>query len=72
MSEKWDLDLTMSNCETFELERHYQPSFMIQGWYYPKDFLGIALGVNYTPSGMLHRSADYYKIYTTAGICYRW
>ena len=72
MSEKWDLDLTMSNCETFELERHYQPSFIIQGWHYPKDFLGITLGVNYTPAGMLHRSADYYKLYTNAGICYRW
>jgi hypothetical protein len=72
MFEKWDLDLTLTNCETFELERHYQPSFIVQGWYYPKKFLGITLGANYKPSGMFHLSSDYYQFYTKLGVCYRW
>ena len=72
MYEKWDLDLTISNCTAFELERHYQPSFIIQGWYYPKEFLGITLGAVYKPAGIFHISTDYYQFYTKAGICYRW
>lgn len=70
--EKWDLDLTLTNCETFELERHYQPSFIAQGWYYPKEYLGITLGANYKPTGMFHFSSDYYQFYTKVGVCYRW
>ena len=72
MFEKWDLDLTMSNCETFELERHYQPSFTVQGWFYPKEFLGITLGASYKAAGMFHLSSDYYQFYTKLGVCYRW
>lgn len=72
MIRKWDLDLTMSNCEKFELERHYQPSLCMQGWFYPKEFLGITLGAVYKPAGMFHLSSDYYQFYTKAGICYRW
>ena len=68
----WDLKLIATNCESFELERHYQPSFIVQGWYYPKDFLGITLGVNYKPAGTFHLSSDYYQLYAKAGICYRW
>lgn len=72
IAQKWDLDLTITNCETFEVERHYQPSFIVQGWYYPKEFLGITLGATYKPSGIFHISTDYYQFYTKAGICYRW
>lgn len=72
MIPKWDLDLTITNCETLELERHYQPSFIIQGWYYPKESLGITLGINYKPTGMFHLSSDYYQFYTKIGVCYRW
>lgn len=68
----WDLELSVTNCERFELERTFQPSFIAQGWFYPGERLGITLGVNYKPAGMFHMSTDYYQIYTKAGICYRW
>lgn len=70
--QKWDLSVCMTNCEIFELERHYQPSFIVQGWYYPSEQVGITLGVNCKPAGMFHLSADYYQLYAKAGVCYRW
>lgn len=72
MSEKWDLRLTITNNEIFELERHYQPSYIIQGWYYPGERIGVTLGLNYKPAGTFHASTDYYQLHSKAGICYRW
>lgn len=71
-SEKWDLRLSVSNNEILELERHYQPSYIIQGWYYPGDRIGITLGLNYKPAGTFHLSVDYYQFHSKVGICYRW
>ena len=72
MISRWDLQLYLTNCETFELERHYQPSFVAQCWYYPTGKIGLTLGASYKPAGMFHLSSDYYQIYTKAGVCYRW
>jgi hypothetical protein len=70
--EKWDFNLAITNCEIFDLERHYQPSFIAEGRYYPTSKLGIAFGIGYKPSGMFHISADYYQTYLKTGLCYRW
>lgn len=72
MSEKWDLRLAITNNEIFELERHYQPSYIIEGWFYPGDRLGVTLGLNCKPAGIFHISVDHYQIHSKAGICYRW
>lgn len=72
MFENWDLRLSMTNNEILELERHYQPSFIIQGWYYPGDRIGVTLGLNYKPAGMFNASTDYYQLQSKVGICYRW
>ena len=70
--EQWDLNVLLSNCRMFELERHYQPSFAIEGWWYPLEQLGVQLGVNYKPAGLFNISSDYYQIYANIGVCYRW
>ena len=70
--EDWNLDLVITNCETFELERHYQPSFMAEGSFYPTDKLGIVFGIGCKPSGVFNISADYYQSYLKTGVCYRW
>ena len=70
--ENWDLDLIITNCEMFELERHYQPSFITECCFYPKSKLGITLGIGCKPSGMFNLSADYYQSYLETGLCYRW
>ena len=70
--ENWDLNVIITNSEIFELERHYQPSFALEGWWYPSKRWGVQLGVNYKPAGMFNISSDYYQIYGNVGVCYRW
>lgn len=70
--QNWDLILSVSNNRIFELERHYQPSFMIDGWWYPTKRMGVTLGVSYKPAGIFNISSDYYQLYTNIGVCYKW
>ena len=70
--EKWKLDLVLTTCGMFELERHYQPSFIAEGCFYPSSRLGITFGIGCKPSGMFNMSADYYQSYLNTGVCYRW
>lgn len=69
---KWDLDLLITNCEIFELERHYQLSYIVQGWYYPIDNIGITLGISYKPAGMFNMSTDRYRFSSKLGVSYKW
>lgn len=71
-SEKWDLNVILTNSQLFELERHYQPSFAVEGWWYPLERLGVQAGVNYKPAGMFNITSDYYQFYANVGVCYRW
>lgn len=72
MIQKWDLNLMITNCEIFELERHFQLSYIIQGWYYPIEKIGITLGVSYKPAGMFNMTTDRYRISSKLGVSYRW
>lgn len=69
---KWDLDLMITNCENFELERHFQLSYIIQGWYYPIDKIGVTLGVSYKPAGMFNMTTDHYRFASRIGVSYKW
>ena len=68
----WDLDLIITNNERFELERHFQPSFIAQCSYYPIQRIGVSLGLGCKPAGMFNMSADYYQTSLKLGLCYRW
>ena len=70
--ERWDLQLAITNNETFEIERHYQPSFIAQCRYLPQPRLGIGLGIGCKPAGMFNMSADYYQTFIKLGVCYKW
>lgn len=70
--EKWLLDLKITNCEIFELERHYQPSYIAETAYFPTSKMGICIGIGCKPSGPFNMSADYYQSFIKTGICYRW
>ena len=70
--EKWFLDLKITNCEIFELERHYQPSYIADAAYYPTSRMGICFGIGCKPAGSFNMSADYYQSFLKTGICYRW
>lgn len=68
----WDLNLLITNNEIFELERHYQPSFIAQCLYYPSKKIGINMSIGCKPAGIFNISADYYQSFIKAGIIYRW
>lgn len=69
---QWDLDLLITNCENFELERHYQLSYIVQGWYYPTEKIGVTLGVSYKPAGMFNMTTDRYRFSSKLGVSYKW
>lgn len=68
----WDLMVSITNSRLLELERHFQPSFTIDGWWYPSEKSGITLGVSCKPAGMFNITSDYYQLYINVGACYRW
>ena len=72
MLPEWDLKATFSNSRIFDLDRHYLPSLSIDGWWYPSNKVAVRLGASYTPTGIFHISSDYYQLYTSLGLCYRW
>ena len=68
----WDLQFAITNCEMFELERHYQPTFMIECFHYPMDALGVSLALGCKPAGIFNMSVGYYQTFINLGVCYRW
>ena len=71
-NERWDLDFILTNSELFELERQYQMTALLEGCWNASKNLGINFGVGYKPSGTFHMSSDYYQLFGTLGLCYRW
>ena len=70
--ENWDLHIAITNCEIFDLERHYQPSFIAECHHDLSEKFKLSLGVACKPAGMFNMSADYYQTYLKCGLCYRW
>ena len=72
MIDAWDLQLLITNSEMFELERHYQPTFIAQCSYFFPHHIGLTMGIGCKPAGMFNMSADFYESYLKLGVCYRW
>ena len=70
--ENWQLDLTITNNEIFELERHFQPSFIAECHYCHVGKMGLSFGIGCKLAGMFNMSADNYQTYIKTGVCYRW
>lgn len=68
----WNMYLSITNNEIFELERHYQPSFIAECFYYPTAELGVSLAIGCKPAGMFNLTADHYQSFIKTGVCYRW
>ena len=70
--ERWDLRVVFSNSRLLELERHYQPSLYVDGWWYATTHIGVMVGIGYKPAGMFNITTDYYQLNGQVGLCYRW
>ena len=70
--EEWNLQLIFTNSELFELERQYQPSWIVRTGWQASEKVDFTLDVNYKSAGMFNMSVDIYQLFIQAGLCYRW
>ncbi|MBR4850531.1 MAG: hypothetical protein IKU97_00545 [Tidjanibacter sp.] len=70
--EKWALQLIFTNSELCDLERQYQPSWIVRTGWQASENLGLTFDVNYKAAGMFNMSTDFYQLFIQAGLCYRW
>lgn len=68
----WNLALSVSNHDDFQIERMYQPIFTLKGNYMPAKHFNLLAEVACKPAGMFHGAADFYAIYTRLGFSYIW
>ena len=70
--EDWDLQFIFTNSQICDLERQYQPSWIVRTEWQASDRVGLTLDVNYKSAGMFNMSTDFYQLFIQAGLCYRW
>ena len=67
----WNLSFIISNVDDYQMERMWQPLFMVGAWYDVTDHWRINLGVQCKPTGMFHLDASFYGATARAGFTYR-
>ncbi|MBR1809107.1 MAG: hypothetical protein IJ776_06945 [Paludibacteraceae bacterium] len=67
----WNLSLRFSDTDDYQIERLWQPLFMIGGRYSPIERLSVLLQAQCKPTGMFHLNASFYGAVVRAGISYR-
>ena len=70
--DEWNLQLIFTNSELCDLERQYQPSWIVRTGWQASENLGLTFDVNYKAAGMFNMSTDIYQLFIQAGLCYRW
>ena len=70
-SSNWNLSFRFSDTDDYQIERLWQPLFMIGGRYSPTDRLSVLLQAQCKPTGMFHLNASFYGAVVRAGISYR-
>lgn len=68
---KWNLSLQIANTDNFQIERVWQPMFMVKGRYSPVQNLYILLEAQLKITGMFHLDASFYDAKVKAGISYQ-
>lgn len=70
-SSNWNISFRISDFDDFQIERMWQPMFMLGGSYRPTDKLTILLQTQCKPTGMFHLNASFYGMYARVGISYK-
>lgn len=63
----WNLSMRIANYDDFQLERVWQPLFMLGGRYSPLSHLDLLAEVECKPTGMFHLDASFYGIKARLG-----
>lgn len=67
----WNITLCVSNMDDYQIERVWQPLFMLGGWYDVTNNWRVRLATECKPTGMFHLNAAFYGIDVRAGVQYR-
>lgn len=67
----WNIALCISNMDDYQLERQWQPLFMLSSWYNVTNNWRVRLSSQCKPTGMFHLNAAFYGIDVRAGVEYR-
>ena len=68
---KWNINMCVSNMDNYQIERVWQPMFMLGGWYDPTDHWRVRMSAECKPTGMFHLNATYYGAEVRVGAEYR-
>ena len=68
---RWNLSLCFSNIDDYQMERMWQPLFMLGGYYCPADHWKVLAGVECKPTGMFHLNAQFYGVVARVGVAYK-
>lgn len=61
----------ISNVDDYQMERMWQPLFMVGAWYDVTNNWRLNFGVQCKPTGMFHLDATFYGATARAGFTYR-
>lgn len=70
-SSPWNIALCVTNMDDYQIERVWQPLFILGGWYDVTDNWRVRLATECKPTGMFHLNAAFYGIDVRAGVQYR-
>lgn len=66
----WNISLCASNMTDYQIERLWQPIFMLNGRYNIDEHWQVNIGALCKPTGMFHLNAKYYGAEVRAGFAY--
>ena len=67
----WNVSLALTNVDLFQMERMWQPIFILGGNWDCSERLEILADIVCKPTGMFHLNAETYSLTARAGITYR-
>lgn len=67
----WNVWASVSNVDTFQMERMWQPIISAGGWYDLTERMSLRLEAVCKPTGMFHLNAEFYSICARAGLTIR-
>ena len=67
----WNISLALSNVDTYQMERMWQPMFYLGGWYDVNDNWRVSINGKLKLAGMFHLNAHYYASEVKVGAQYR-
>lgn len=67
----WNIRACFSNIDDYQMERFWQPLFMLGARYDVNDHWRVTLDGQIKPEGMFHLNANFYGAYARAGFAYR-